>query len=63
MADRVFPHPNTASGWVCPICKTNADRPVVLVPVEATDDPMTYRAEQVHEKCWAAVSEMWEATQ
>ena len=53
-----FPHPNTDRGWACPVCKTAADRPVILVPKEATDDPKIYRAEQVHEACWRIVLEM-----
>lgn len=56
-----FPHPNFDNGWRCPVCKSQADKPVVLVPVEATDDPKIYRAEQVHEACWNVVQEMNEA--
>ncbi|CAB4152487.1 hypothetical protein UFOVP602_8 [uncultured Caudovirales phage] len=46
-----FSHPNPL--WDgCPICKTRADAPVVLIPVPDTGDGRICEAKQVHEECW-----------
>ena len=51
---RAFEHPNFAGGFTCPICRTGADRPVVLIPVRQAypDEPDLMVANQVHERCW-----------
>lgn len=53
MTDRVFPHPNLGHGWICPICRTAADQPVVLIPKSEPDEHGICEAEQVHAECWA----------
>ena len=53
---RVFDHPNLSLDWVCPICRTNADIPVILVPIKQIDE-WNAEAEQVHLKCAALVAE------
>lgn len=48
---REFEHPNM-NGFICPLCRTNNDEPVVLVPVPGTeDDDGLMQAKQVHSKC------------
>ena len=54
---RVFDHPNM-NGFLCPICRTNADAPVVLVPIEGTEDGLTVQANQVHEECYNLLLKM-----
>lgn len=54
---RVFDHPNM-TGFSCPICGTNADAPVVLVPIEGTEDGLTVQAKQVHEECYNLLLKM-----
>ena len=48
---RVFEHPNTSEGWVCPICKTNEDKSVVLIGIDGTEEGNIMQAEQVHIDC------------
>ena len=48
---RVFEHPNFVNNTVCPICKTNHDRPCVLIPIMGTGDGNTYEARQYHLDC------------
>ena len=48
---RSFEHPNTNGGWVCPICKTNDDKPVVLISIVGTQDGGNIQAEQFHLDC------------
>jgi hypothetical protein len=46
---RTFDHPNLSYNWLCPICDTAADRPVVLLPVMLEPhEGLTVRAKQVH---------------
>ena len=49
----IFDHPNTSNGWVCPICKTNADKPVVLIGIVGTyeSENKVEQAEQFHLDC------------
>jgi len=54
---RAFPHPNMTN-FTCPICGTSADKPVVLVPIQGTEDGGTCEAKQVHEKCYNLALEM-----
>lgn len=55
---RAFPHPNYAHGFVCPICRTAADAPVVLVPNSEPDEDGICTADQVHEDCFNLVRRM-----
>jgi hypothetical protein len=50
---RVFDHPNMNGEWRCPICLTNDDAPVVLIPINGTntDNKFNYTAKQVHHRC------------
>jgi len=48
---RVFEHPNTSAGWKCPICKTDADKEVVLIGVAGTEEGHIMQAEQIHLDC------------
>jgi hypothetical protein len=54
----VFEHPNISNGWKCPVCGTNADKPVVLVPIPNTENDGICEAKQVHKKCYDLVVEM-----
>lgn len=55
---RVFDRPNTAFGWRCPICKTAADKPVVLVPIPGTELGGNVEARQIHAACHEVVLTM-----
>jgi hypothetical protein len=46
----IFDHPNPAN-FVCPICKTAEDKPVVLVGIEGTEDGHIMKARQYHLAC------------
>ena len=46
----VFPHPNMEN-FSCPICHTNDDRPVTLVPISETQEGYNCQAEQIHADC------------
>lgn len=48
---RVFDHPNMHN-FTCPVCKTRADQPVVLVPIPGTEQGNIAEAEQVHKECY-----------
>ncbi len=47
---RVFEHPNL-SNFVCPLCSTSRDEPVVLVGVEGTQEGNIMEAHQYHLDC------------
>ncbi len=47
----IFERPNTAGGWKCPICKTDKDSSVVLIPISDTEDESIAQAEQFHTEC------------
>lgn len=60
---REFPHPNMLN-FLCPVCNTSADRPVVLVPLpsgDSNDDGRTVQAQQVHSECYQLAMKMAEA--
>ena len=48
---RVFEHPNTSGGFICPICHTGDDVPVVLVGIDGTQQGRNVQAKQVHLAC------------
>ena len=48
---KVFDHPNTANDWKCPICETNVDEPVTLIPISGTENDGVVEAEQIHIDC------------
>lgn len=58
---RAFPKPNHSLGFVCPVCNTSADVPVVLVSIPSTYDDGICEAIQVHEECAALVAKMGES--
>jgi len=47
---RVFEHPNMVN-FVCPICNTNDDKPIVLIAVDGTEDDGIVEAKQYHLDC------------
>lgn len=47
---RVFEHPN-AEGFVCPICNTSEDKPVVLIGIDGTQEGYNIQARQYHIDC------------
>lgn len=53
---RVFEHPNYYGGFVCPVCHTSDDRPVVLEPIAEPEGNIVECA-QVHADCHAEVEE------
>ena len=55
---RIFEHFNPSYGATCPVCKTAADRPTVLVPIPGTERDNLCEARQVHKKCFDLVTEM-----
>ena len=56
--NRTFPHPNLSHGWVCPVCRTSADSPVMLIPIPGTEEGGIVQAEQVHAECVEVVQRM-----
>jgi hypothetical protein len=46
----IFPHPNMQN-FICPVCKTNDDKPVVLVGIYGTWDDGVMEANQYHLDC------------
>jgi len=55
---RPFDHPNYHGGFTCPVCKTSADAPVVLVPIPGTEDDGICEARQVHHECYQLLAKM-----
>lgn len=55
---RVFEHFSPAFGALCPVCKTAADKPTVLVPIPDTEEDGICQARQVHKQCFDLVAEM-----
>lgn len=53
-----FAHPNTSTGWKCPICKSDKDSPVVLVGIPGTEDGNVMEAEQIHGACYQLFCDM-----
>ena len=54
---RTFDHPNMKN-FMCPICKTKADKPVVLVGIPGTEQDGNMQTEQVHLECHELVYRM-----
>lgn len=48
---KIFEHPNTSDNWVCPICKTNADKQVTLIALPQKSNELVVQAEQFHVHC------------
>jgi hypothetical protein len=48
---RIFKHFNKTGNQVCPICKTNEDKEVVLVKIIGTEKDNICQAIQVHLDC------------
>ena len=48
---KVYEHPNTYGGWKCPICRTDDDKPVVLIDIYGTQEGNKIKAEQFHIDC------------
>lgn len=55
---RVFDHFNSAFGARCPVCKTAADMPTVLVQIPETERDGICEAKQVHKECFDLVARM-----
>ena len=55
---RVFEHPNFGNGVKCPVCHTQADKPVVLIPIHGTGDGSIIEARQYHLDCLDDLREM-----
>lgn len=47
---RAFDHPNMLN-FECPICKTNDDKPVVLIGIIGTENNNIIKARQYHLSC------------
>jgi len=48
---RIFNHPAITDDWKCPICNTNEDKPIVLIPIAGTRQGNNMQAEQFHVDC------------
>jgi len=48
---RTFEEPNLSNNWRCPICETAEIKPVVLMPVNGTEDGGIVQARQMHADC------------
>lgn len=46
----IFDHPNMFN-FKCPICGTNEDKPVTLIPIEGTREGNKSEVKQVHVEC------------
>ena len=59
-AMRFFEHPNP-DGFLCPICKTGDDKPVVLVKIAGTEKDGIIEAKQIHLDCLdlVLISKTW----
>ena len=55
---RQFEHPNTSEGWLCPICRTAYDAPIVLMGIPGTEDGNVIECKQVHTFCYCAMADM-----
>ena len=49
---RIFEHPNPIN-FKCPVCRSRADAPVVLVPIYGTEEGNIVECQQVHAECYA----------
>jgi hypothetical protein len=57
---RVFAEFNP-SGPPCPVCRSRAQRPTVLLPVPGTERGGIAEARQVHQECYELVVRMTES--
>jgi hypothetical protein len=48
---RTFQHFNQDDEDICPICKTNEDKEIILVPIFGTEVGKNVQAIQVHTEC------------
>jgi hypothetical protein len=48
---RIFDHPNSEFGFICPICGLSDDKPIVLIPKTWTEENGIAQADQVHLSC------------
>ena len=48
---QIFETPNRSGTWRCPICGTNKDSPVTLIPIEGTLKGRIMEAVQIHIEC------------
>ena len=48
---KIFANPNLSNKWKCPICGTNKDIPVILIPVYGTEEGNNMQARQYHVDC------------
>ena len=49
---RIFEHPNLEDGkWKCPICQTNDDKPIALIPIADKIDGNIVECRQYHVEC------------
>ena len=58
---RIFNKPNLSNDWKCPVCKTNKENKVVLVPIPGTEDDGIVEAQQIHLDCMAMVAQIYVA--
>jgi len=54
---REFKSPNL-NNFICPICKSSKDAPVVLVGIPGTENGNNMEAQQVHSKCYKLFCDM-----
>ena len=48
---KIFDKPNLSNKWICPICKTSDNKPVILVGDPETSKDNLMEAEQYHVDC------------
>lgn len=48
---RVFQEFNQSHGSLCPICKTNRNEPLILIPIPGTEEGNFAEAQQYHVTC------------
>lgn len=48
---KVFKEPNVDDNWICPICKTNDNKEVVMVGIDGTREGFNIQAEIIHLSC------------
>jgi len=54
---QIFDHPNPIN-FKCPICGTQADAPVVLIPIPGTEEDGIVECRQVHAECFTVYHKM-----
>ena len=52
---RVFDHFSNSNNDVCPVCNTNKDLPVILLPIPQTEEDGICQAFQLHKECYDKV--------